>query len=88
MTYHRCGKNGNIKKDCRSKRNGSGGNPSKKSENDIPEWVTKKPVFSHTKDLATSTMTFNNNKYKGCTSGNNGNGVWVFRWKDGPEEWV
>ena len=32
-------------------------------------------------------MTCNNKKYKGRTSWNNGQGEWVFQWKDGHEEW-
>ena len=32
-------------------------------------------------------MTRNNKKYKWCTSCNNGQGAWVFHWKDGHEEW-
>ena len=61
-TCHKFGKKGHIKKKCRSKRNGSGGNPPKNSTNELPEWVTKKPVDSDTKDLATSIMTCNNKK--------------------------
>ena len=40
ITCHKCGKKGHIKKDCKSKGNGSSGNTSKKSTNEIPEWVT------------------------------------------------
>ena len=68
MTFHKCGKKGYIPKDCKSKGNRSGGNPPKKSPNDIPEWVTKKPIFSDTKDLESATMTRNNNKYRLCNS--------------------
>ena len=64
ITCHKCGKKGQIKKDCRSTVNGSSGNTSKKSINELPEWVTRKPVVSDTKDLTTSTMTRNNKKYK------------------------
>ena len=64
MTCHKCSKKVHVKKDCRSKGNGSGGNPPKKSANEIPEWVTKKPVVSDIKDPAIYTMTRNNNKYK------------------------
>ena len=32
-------------------------------------------------------MTCNNKKYKWFTSCNNGQGAWVFYWKDGHEEW-
>ena len=32
-------------------------------------------------------MTRNNNKYKWCTSCNNGQGAWGFNWKYGHEEW-
>ena len=32
-------------------------------------------------------MTHNNKNYKWCTSFNNGQGAWVFRWKDGCEEY-
>ena len=35
-TCHKCGKKGHIKKDFRLKRNGSGGNPPKKSANELP----------------------------------------------------
>ena len=72
MTFHKCGKQGHLKKECRSKGYGSGGNPPKKSVNTLPEWVTTKPVVSYIKDLATDTMTRNHNKYKWCTSCNNG----------------
>ena len=59
-TCHKCGKRGHIQKDCRSKGNGSGGNPPKKSRNKIPELVTKKPFVSDTKYLTTATITRNN----------------------------
>ena len=68
MAYNKCGKKGHIKKDCRSKGTGSSGNPHKKSANELPEWVTKKPVSSDTKDLTKATMTCNNKHYKWCTS--------------------
>ena len=68
MTCHKCSKKVHINKDFRSKGNGSGGNPPKKYAKDLPEQVTKKPVVSYTKDLATATMTCNNKKYKWCTS--------------------
>ena len=32
-------------------------------------------------------MTQNNKNYKYFTSWINGNGAWVFHWKDGHEEW-
>ena len=35
-TCHKCGKKGHIQKDCRSKGNGSSGNLSKKSTNELP----------------------------------------------------
>ena len=62
VTCHKWDKNIHIKKDCSSKGTGSSGNPPKKSANELPEWVTKKPVVSDTKDLATSTMTRNKKK--------------------------
>ena len=40
MTCHKCGKKGHNKKNCRSKENGSGGNPPGKYPNELPEWVT------------------------------------------------
>ena len=61
-TCHKCGKKGHIQKDCRSKGNGSSGNKPKKSINELPELVTRKPVDSDTKDLTTSTMTRNDKK--------------------------
>ena len=72
VTCYKCGKNGHIQKYCRSKVNGSSGNSPKNSTSELPECLTKKPVVSDTKDLTTSTMTRNNNKYKWCTSCNNG----------------
>ena len=84
---HKCGKNTYIQKYCRSKANCSNGNAPKKSINELPEWVTRKPVDSDTKDLTTSTMTCNDNKYKWCISCNNGKGACGFHWKDGHEEW-
>ena len=84
---HKCGKKGHIQRDCKSKENGSGGNTPKKSMNELPEWVTTKPVDSDNKDLTTATMTRNDKKYKWCTSCNNGKGAWGFHWKDGHEEW-
>ena len=33
---HKCGKKGHIQKDCKSKGNGSSGNTSKKSINELP----------------------------------------------------
>ena len=68
ITSNKCGKKSHIKKDCRSKVNGSSGNTPKNSTNELSEWVTMKPVVSDTKDLTTDTMTSNNNKYKWCTS--------------------
>ena len=68
ISFHKCGKQGHIQKDCRSKGNGSSDNLPKKSTNELPKWVTMKPVVSDTKDLTTSTMTLNKKKYKWCTS--------------------
>ena len=65
---HKCGNKGHIQKDCRSKGNGSSGSTPKKSKNELPKWVTRKPVDSDTKDLITATMTRNNKKYKWCIS--------------------
>ena len=84
---HKCSKKGHIQKDCKSKGNGSSGNTPKKSMNELPEWVTTKPVDSDNQDLTTSTMNRNDKKYKWCTSCNNGKGAWGFHWKDGHEEW-
>ena len=67
-TCHKCGKKGHIKKYFRSTGHGSSGNTPKKSINELPEWVTRKPVDSDTKDLITATMTLNNKKYKWCIS--------------------
>ena len=64
ITCHKCVKKGHIKKDFRSTVNGSGKNTPKKSINELPEWVTRKPVVSDTKDLTTSTMTRNNKNYR------------------------
>ena len=61
---HKCGNKGHIQKDCRSKGNGSSGRTPKKSTNELPKWVTRKPVDSDTKDMITATMTCNNKKYK------------------------
>ena len=85
-TCNMCGKKGHIHKDYRSKGNVSSGNPSKKSTNELPAWVTNKPVVSNTKYLATATMTWNNKKYKCCTSFNYTNGACGFHCKDGNEE--
>ena len=62
ITCHNCGEKVHIQKDCRSKANGSIGNSSKNSTNEIPEWVTKKPVVSFIKYLRTATMTRNDKK--------------------------
>ena len=62
ITCHKCGKKGHIQKDCRSKGNVSSGNSLKKSTNELPEWVTNKPVVSDIKDLKTATMTRNDKK--------------------------
>ena len=80
-------KRGHIKKDFRSTGNGSSGNTPKKSINELPEWVTRKLVDSDTKDLITATMTRKDKKYTWCISCNNGQGAWVFHWKDGYREW-
>ena len=61
-TYHKCAKKCHIKKDCRSTGNGSSGNTPKKSINELPEWVNRKPVDSDTKYLITATMNHNNKK--------------------------
>ena len=86
-TCHKCNKKGHIKKYCRSKVHGSSVNTTKKSINEPPKWVTRKPVDSDTKDLITATMTHNNKKYKWCISCNNGQGAWGFHWKDDHKEW-
>ena len=86
ITCHKCGKKVNFQKDCMSTGNGSSGNTPKKSTNELPEWVTRTPVVSDTKDLKTATMTRNNKNYKWCTSCNNYQGAWGFHWKDGHEE--
>ena len=78
VTCHKCGKKVHTKKECRPKGTGSSGNQPKKYENEIPEWVTKKPVVSYIEILATDTMARNNKKHKWCISCNNGNGVWGF----------
>ena len=70
-----------------SNANGYSDNTPKKSINELPEWVTRKPVDSDTKDLTTATMNRNDKKYKWCTSCNNSKGAWGFHWKDGHEEW-
>ena len=85
MTCNKCVKKSHIQKYCRSKGTGSCGNPPKKSANELPEWVTKKPVVSDTKDLATNTITHKNKKYMCCTYFNNNNGAWGFQLKDGHE---
>ena len=76
---HKCGKKVHIQKDCRSKGNGSSGNSSKNPTNELPEWATRNPVVSDTKDLTTATMTCNDKKYKWYTTGNNGQGAWGFQ---------
>ena len=86
-TCHKCGKKGHIKKDCRSTGNDSSGNTPKKSINELPEWVTRKPVDSDTKDLITVTMNRNNKNYRWCISCNNGQGALGFHWKYGHREW-
>ena len=60
----KCGKKGHIQKDRKSKGNGSSGSTPKKSINELPEWETRKPVDSDTRDLTTATMTHNDKKYK------------------------
>ena len=86
-TCHKCVKKGHIKKDCRSKVHDSSVNTPKKSIIELLEWVTRKPVYSDTKDLITATMTRNNTKHKWCISCNNRQGAWRFHWKDGHREW-
>ena len=86
IACHKCGKKGHIHKDCSSKGNVSSGKSPKKYINELPEWVTKKPVLSYTKDLTTANMNHNNNKYKWCTSCNNGQGAWGFHWKGGHDK--
>ena len=78
VIINKCGKMGHIQKYWRSKVTVSSGNPSKKSQNELPEWVTKKTVVLYIKDLATPTMTQNNKKYNWCNACNNFNGVWGF----------
>ena len=43
MACHKCIIKGHKKKYFRSKGNVSGGNPTKKSANELTGWVTKKP---------------------------------------------
>ena len=87
IIFHKCGNKGHIQKECRSKRNGSSDITPKKSINELPKWVTRKPVGSDTEDLITATMTRNNNKYNWCMSCNNGQGAWGFHWKFEHTEW-
>ena len=87
ITCHKCVKKGHIQIDFSSKGNGSIGKSSKKSKNELPEWVTRKTIDSDTKDLTTATITRNDKKYKWCISCNNGKGAWGFHWKDGHKEW-
>ena len=87
ITCHKCGKKGHSKKYCRSTENGSSSNTPKNSINELPEWVTRKPIVSDTKYLTTATMTRNNNKYKWFISCNNGQGAWGFHWEGGQEDW-
>ena len=61
-TCQKCGKKGHIKIECRSKGNGCGDNPPKKSANELLELVTRNYVVSDTKNIATSTMNYNNKK--------------------------
>ena len=77
IIFHKWGKKGHIKKDCRSKGNGSSGKSPKKSTNKLPEWVTQNPVVSDTKYLITSNKTLNNKKYK-CNYCDNSHGAWLF----------
>ena len=56
MIFHKCDKRVHIKKDCRSKVNGSDGKSPKKSRKDLSELVSKKHVVSDTNYLATATM--------------------------------
>ena len=56
ITCHKWGKKGHIQKNCRSKENGSSGKSPKKSTNELPEWVTKKPVVLDTKYLKTANV--------------------------------
>ena len=68
VVCHNCGMRRHLQKYCRSKGNGSSGNPPKKSTNDLPEWVANKPVVSDSKDLATAAMNRKNKKYRWRTS--------------------
>ena len=70
---HNCGKNGYFQKYCRSEVNFYSGKLSKNSTNEIPEWVTNKPVVLNTNDIAIYTTTHNNNNDKCCNYCNNGN---------------
>ena len=87
VTCHKCDKKGHIQKYCTENVTGSSGNSPNKYTNYLPEWVTKKPVVSDTKDLAPFTMTPNIKKYKWCTFCNNNNDTWGFQWKDGHFQW-
>ena len=57
ITCYKCGKKVHIQKDCRPTINVSSGNTPKKSTNELPECVTKKPVVSDTKDMTTANTT-------------------------------
>ena len=60
-TCHKCVNKGCLQKDCSPKGTDFSGNPPKKSKFELPEWVTYNPIVSCTKDIATSTITHNNN---------------------------
>ena len=64
MICNKCGNKGHIHKYCMSKGNGSNGDPSKKSINEIPEWLTNKVFVPDTKYMRTATINLNSNKYK------------------------
>ena len=67
INCHKCGKKAISRKTAGQRKMALLGNHQRSPENELPEWVTKKPVVSDTKYLTSATMTRNDKKYKWYT---------------------
>ena len=56
ITYHKCGKKGHLKRNCKFNKNGSDGELSKISTVKLTKWVTKKPLISDVENTTRATM--------------------------------
>ena len=82
VVCQKCDKKGHIQRYCKSNKNGSDGDSSKKPMRQTSELVTNKTVVLYVEKLETSTISHNKKRHKWCIYCNIGNGTRGFYWKD------